>query len=180
MFRVRMVELIGDVRRDVYLLPLGIGDEQVQEAAALTRQLAKGVEHSEEASLLTVHSHGEPDGGRLFAHLRTSEEAATRLVGDEGLDALYVFSALYVRHLEGVALYDVAHGGINRNRSALAGQITAFETGYVHPDYGMIRGRNLDLEGHPLVREGNAITIPLQFVVDAGSFGWANETIELP
>ena len=123
MLWVGMVELIGDVRRDVYLLSLRIGDEQVQEATALARQLAKGVEHSEEVSLLTVHSHGEPDGGRLFAHLRTSEEAATRLVGDEGLDALYVFSALYVRHLEGVALYDVVDCGINRNRSALAGLV---------------------------------------------------------
>ena len=75
--------------------------------------------------------------------------------------------------------YDLAFE-LTEDGSALAGQITAFETGYVHPDYGMIRGRNLDLEGHPLVREGNAITIPLQFVVDAGSFGWANETIELP
>ena len=119
MIWVRMVELIGDVRRDVYLLALRMDDEQVQEAAAIARQLAKGVEHGEEVSLLTVHSHGEPNGGRLFTHLRTSEEAAARLVGDEGLDALYVFSALYVRHLKGVALYHVANGGIYRNRSAL-------------------------------------------------------------
>ena len=75
--------------------------------------------------------------------------------------------------------YDFAFD-LTEDGSALAGQIKAFDTGYVHPDYGMIRGRNLDLEGHPMVRDGNAITIPLQFVVDAGSFGWANETIELP
>ncbi|MBR4729020.1 MAG: hypothetical protein IK075_02025 [Prevotella sp.] len=75
--------------------------------------------------------------------------------------------------------YDLAFE-LTEDGSALAGTIKAFETGYVHPDYGMIRGRNLDLEGHPMVRDGNAITIPLQFVVDAGSFGWANETIELP
>ena len=114
--RLRMVELLGDVRRDTYLLSLRIGDEQVQEAVALTRQFAKGVEHGEEASLLTVHSHGEPDGGRLLADFRTSEEAASRLVGDEGLDALDVFSALDVGHLEGVGLYDVADGGMYRNR----------------------------------------------------------------
>lgn len=75
--------------------------------------------------------------------------------------------------------YDLAFE-LTEDGSALAGTISAFETGYVHSDYGMIRGRNLDLEGHPMVRDGNAITIPLQFVVDAGSFGWANETIELP
>lgn len=69
---------------------------------------------------------------------------------------------------------------LTEDGNALAGTIATFETGYVHSSYGMIRGRNLDLEGHPMVREGNAITIPLQFVVDAGSFGWAKETIELP
>lgn len=63
---------------------------------------------------------------------------------------------------------------------ALAGNIAAFQTGYVHPSYGMIRGRNLDIENYPMSRDGNAITIPLQFIVDAGSFGWTSETIELP
>ena len=115
-----MVELVGDVRRDVYLLALGIGDEHVQEAAALTRQFAKGVEHGEEVSLLTVHSHGEPDGGGLLADLRTPEEAAARLVGDECLDALDVFRTLHVWHLVGVGLHDVADGGIDRNLPVLA------------------------------------------------------------
>ncbi len=75
--------------------------------------------------------------------------------------------------------YDLAFE-LTDDGTALASTIKAFEIGYVHPTYGMIRGRNLDLEGHPMVRDGNAITIPLQFIVDAGSFGWANETIELP
>lgn len=75
--------------------------------------------------------------------------------------------------------YDLAFE-LTEDGTALAGPISAFETGYVHSNYGMIRGRNLDIEGHPMVRDGNAISIPLQFVVDAGSFGWADETIELP
>lgn len=75
--------------------------------------------------------------------------------------------------------YDFAFE-LTADGTALTGQIKAFETGYVHSSYGMIRARNLDLAGHPMVRDGNAITIPLQFVVDAGSFGWAPETIELP
>ena len=69
---------------------------------------------------------------------------------------------------------------LTEDGTALVSTIPAFATGYVHPSYGMIRGRNLDLEGHPMVRNGKDITIPLQFIVDAGSFGWANEVITLP
>lgn len=75
--------------------------------------------------------------------------------------------------------YDLAFE-LTEDGEALAGPIKAFDTGYEHPTYGMIRGRNLDIATYPMTRDGNAITIPLQFVVDAGSFGWASETIELP
>ena len=51
------------------------------------------------------------------------------------------------------------------------------ETGYVHPSYGMVylEGAAADIQ-----REGNLITLPMEYTVSAGSFGVKYDTIELP
>ena len=61
----------------------------------------------------------------------------------------------------------------------LAAEIPATFSGYVHSNYGEVFWRNIG-EGHDIRREGNVIYLPLQWVVSAGSFGWGDETIELP
>ncbi len=62
----------------------------------------------------------------------------------------------------------------------LAKEIEDVKSSYVHSSYGDVYVRNNDLEGHDITREGNVITLPLEFIVSVGSFGWANEVIELP
>ena len=69
---------------------------------------------------------------------------------------------------------------LTEDGQALVSPIKAFATGVVHPTYGMVYARNIDLEKYPMVRDENSITIPLQFYVSAGAFGWADETIKLP
>ena len=103
---VSLLELVGDVRRDVVLGAARVADDDVQIAAALAGQLAKGVEGGVETPLPTVHSYGEAQRGRLLAHLATSEEAAAGLVGDESLAALDILCPDDGLHLEGIGLDD--------------------------------------------------------------------------
>lgn len=62
----------------------------------------------------------------------------------------------------------------------LAKEIKPVKTTHVHEQYGDIFIRNTDLKEHDITRDGNVITLPLEFIVSVGSFGWYNEVIELP
>lgn len=58
------------------------------------------------------------------------------------------------------------------------GNVSGFadqEMGYNHPEYGMTSVRYVDS-----MREGKTITFALMFYVSAGSFGVAEETLQLP
>lgn len=103
---VGLLELVGDVLGDGMLVASGVLDDDVQVALALARQLAEGVEGGGEPARGAVHLHGEVDGGGLGALLAKPEEGAAGLVGDEGVDAGYVFRSRDVGQLEAVGLHD--------------------------------------------------------------------------
>lgn len=62
----------------------------------------------------------------------------------------------------------------------LAKEISPVKTTYVHSKYGDVYVRNQDLKEYDITRDGNVITLPLEYIVSVGSFGWSNEQIEIP